>query len=216
MYDNAKELIQNEMDFEFKKQIYYSISNGIEIFRELKIKNIEIFDSELSSNILSRIVTFCVDMQFSPDIYIPKNGFESSIKVVNNFKHKVVELRNANMIIDIARIKGNGQLPYKSKYRLKYAQNNNFSCQQLKLNLGENINKIYTEPYYGIITYNVSQNLELEKINLVIPTLDMESYIEKIDIKNEFERFRTIQNDKQNEKTLVTLKNSIIKEKKYK
>lgn len=35
----------------------------------------------------------------------------------------------------------------------------------------------------------------------------METYIEKIDIKSEVERFKTIQNDIQNEKTLITLKN---------
>lgn len=52
MYSSAKELIQNEIDYELKKQIYYSTSNGVEIFKELKIGNIEIFDNELSSNIL--------------------------------------------------------------------------------------------------------------------------------------------------------------------
>ena len=57
MYNSAKELIENEIDYELKKQIYYSISNGVEIFKELKIGNIEIFDNELSSNILSRIMT---------------------------------------------------------------------------------------------------------------------------------------------------------------
>ena len=94
MYNNAKELIQNEIDYDLKKQIYYSISNGVEIFKGLKIGNIEIFDNELSSNILSRIMTFCIDRQFSPDIYINKNGFESYIKRVNNFNHKVAEFRN--------------------------------------------------------------------------------------------------------------------------
>ena len=32
MYNSAKELIQNEIDYELKKQIYYSIANGVEIF----------------------------------------------------------------------------------------------------------------------------------------------------------------------------------------
>ena len=29
MYNSAKELIENEIDYELKKQIYYSISNGV-------------------------------------------------------------------------------------------------------------------------------------------------------------------------------------------
>ena len=207
MYDNAKELIQGEVDYELKRQIYYSISNGVEIFKSLKIDNIEIFDNELSSNILSRIMTFCIDRQFSPDIYINKNGFESNIKKVNVFNYKVAELRNKNMVIHIAKTNRGKSLPTKSGYKLRYAQNNNFKQQQLKLDLSEKTSKITVEPYYGIITYNVSRNLDIESINLVIPATDMETYIEKIDIKSEVERLKTIQNDKQNEKTLVTLRN---------
>ena len=211
MYNSAKELIQNEIDYELKKQIYYSISNGVEIFNGLKIGNIEIFDNELSSNILSRIMTFCIDRQFSPDIYINKNGFESYIKRVNNFNHKVAELGNNNMVIHIARITNRKVLPNKSAYRLNYAQNNNFEQQQLKLDLVGNTNKVTVGPYYGIITYNIDQNLEIKAINLIIPASDMETYIEKIDIKSEVERFKTVQNDKQNEKTLITLKNEFNK-----
>ena len=207
MYDNAKELIQGEVDYELKRQIYYSISNGVEIFKSLKIDNMEIFDNELSSNILSRIMTFCIDRQFSPDIYINKNGFESNIKKVNVFNYKVAELRNKNMVIHIAKTNRGKSLPTKSGYKLRYAQNNNFKQQQLKLDLSEKTSKITVEPYYGIITYNVSRNLDIESINLVIPATDMETYIEKIDIKSEVERLKTIQNDKQNEKTLVTLRN---------
>lgn len=211
MYDNAKELIQGEVDYELKRQIYYSISNGVEIFKSLKIDNIEIFDNELSSNILSRIMTFCIDRQFSPDIYINKNGFESNIKKVNVFNYKVAELRNKNMVIHIAKTNRGKSLPTKSGYKLRYAQNNNFKQQQLKLDLAEKTNKTTVEPYYGIITYNVGRNLDIESINLVIPATDMETYIEKIDIKSEVERLKTVQNDKQNEKILVTLKNEFKK-----
>lgn len=211
MYNNVKELIQGEVDYELKRQIYYSISNGIEIFKGLKIDNIEIFDNELSSNILSRIMTFCIDRQFSPDIYINKNGFESNIKKVNVFNYKVAELRNRNMVIHIAKTSRGKNLPTKSVYKLKYAQNNNFKQQQLKLDLAEKTNRTTVEPYYGIITYNVGKNLDIESINLVIPATDMETYIEKVDIKSEVERLKTAENDKQNEKTLVTLKNEFKK-----
>ena len=213
MYNSAKELIENEIDYELKKQIYYSISNGVEIFKELKIGNIEIFDNELSSNILSRIMTFCIDRQFSPDIYVNKNGFESNIKTVNVFNYKVAELRNNNMVIHIAKTTKGRNLLSKSVYKLKYAQNNNFKQQQLKLDLVGNTNKVTIEPYYGIITYNVDQNLEIKAINLIIPASDMETYIEKIDIKSEVERLKTVQNDIQNEKTLITLKNEFNKSK---
>ena len=213
MYNNAKELIQNEIDYDLKKQIYYSISNGVEIFKGLKIGNIEIFDNELSSNILSRIMTFCIDRQFSPDIYINKNGFESYIKRVNNFNHKVAELGNNNMVIHIARITGRKVLPNKSAYRLRYALNNNFKQQQLKLNLDGNTNKVTVGPYYGMITYNIDQDLEIRAINLIIPSSDMNTYIEKVDIKREVERFKTVKNDEQNEKTLITLKNEFNKSK---
>lgn len=211
MYNNAKELIKREIDYDLKKQIYYSVSNGVEIFKSLKINNIEIFDNELSSNILSRVMTFCIDRQFSPDIYINKNGFESNIKRVNVFNYKVAELRNNNMVIHIAKTKIGKNMPNKSSYKLSYAQNNNFKQQQLKLDLSGNNQKIIEGPYYGIITYSIGENLQIKSINLIIPSPDMESYIEKIDIKSEVERLKTVQNDRQNEKTLVTLKNEIKK-----
>ena len=90
-------------------------------------------------------------------------------------------------------------------------QNINFEQQQLKLDLVGNTNKVTVGSYYGIITYNIDQNLEIKAINLIIPASDMETYIEKIDIKSEVERFKTVQNDKQNEKTLITLKNEFNK-----
>ena len=156
-------------------------------------------------------MTFCIDRQFSPDIYINKNGFESNIKTVNVFIYKVAELRNSNMVIHIAKTSKGKSLPTKSVYKLEYAQNNNFSQQQLKLDLIGNTNKVTVGPYYGIITYNIDSNLEIKTINLVIPELDMETYIEKVDIKSEVERFKTAQNDIQNEKTLITLKNEFNK-----
>ena len=59
----------------------------------------------------------------------------------------------------------------------------------------------------------MDQNLEIKAINLIIPASDMETYIEKIDIKSEVERLKTVQNDIQNEKTLITLKNEFNKSK---
>lgn len=210
MYNNAKELIEKEIDYELKKQIYYSISNGIEVFKSLEISNIEIFDNDLSSNILPRIMTFCIDRQFSPELYVNKGGFVSNVKIVNMFNHKVAELRNNNMVLHIAKT-NKRILPNISAYKLEYAQNNNFRQQQLKWDLFENTNKITAGPYYGIVTYKVDKNLEIKEINLVIPATDMKTYIEKVDIKGEVERLKTVQNDKQNEKTLVTLKNEIRK-----
>ena len=64
-----------------------------------------------------------------------------------------------------------------------------------------------------MITYNIDQDLEIRAINLIIPSSDMNTYIEKVDIKSEVERFKTVQNDEQNEKTLITLKNEFNKSK---
>ena len=64
-----------------------------------------------------------------------------------------------------------------------------------------------------MITYNIDQDLEIRAINLIIPSSDMNTYIEKVDIKSEVERFKTVKNDEQNEKTLITLKNEFNKSK---
>ena len=72
--------------------------------------------------------------------------------------------KNNNMVIHIAKTTKGRNLLSKSVYKLKYAQNNNFKQQQLKLDLVGNTNKVTIEPYYGIITYNVDQNLEIKAI----------------------------------------------------
>ena len=77
MYSNVDELLKNEITPDFQRQIYYGVQNGTVIFKELLGDNIELFGNSLSSNVLPRIMNFCINRQFSPEIYISKNGFIS-------------------------------------------------------------------------------------------------------------------------------------------
>lgn len=215
MYKTAKELLNSEIDYDIKKQIYYSINNGLEIYKEIIGKNIDVFGMDLSSNVLPRVMSFCIDAQFSPELYVTKNGFESSIRKVNVFNYKVVELTNSNLILHIAKVRKNKLIPNASKYKLEYAANNNFGYGQLKLDLDEkNKSKVQNMPYYGFVSYTIGKSYQIEEINLVIPDTNMKNYLSKINIKEEVEKLKTIENDKENEKTLVTLKELVKKERK--
>lgn len=210
MYKDAKELLNKEIDFGLKKQIYYSIHNGTEVFKEVLGRSIDVFGADLSTNILPRVMTFCIDRQFSPDLYVAKNGFESNTRSVNVFNYKVVELANSNMLLHVAKTKNGILLPNKSKYKLEYSRNNDFGQEQLKLDLGDKHNtKVINSPYYGIIVYSIGRGYEVQSINLIVPNYNMEHYLEKIDIKEEIERLKTVENDRENEKTLVTLKDIV-------
>ena len=117
---------------------------------------------------------------------------------VPNTKFSIEELKNIlpliNKPIDIHLMVEN-PLPY-----IKAINNPNVKYITIHIEINQDINSlidtIKSSGYKACLAIKPNTNIEE-----IIP------YIEKIDIKSEVERLKTIQNDKQNEKTLVTLKN---------
>ena len=105
MYKSAKELIKGEVTPELELQIYYSVKNGIEVYKEFERENASLFMGSLRNNVMPRIVTYCIEKQFSPEMYIGKNNFFSQILKVNNFGYEVAEIRNNNIVIHFSKVK---------------------------------------------------------------------------------------------------------------
>lgn len=210
MYNNADELIKNEIDNEFMKQVYYGIENGIEIYKELLGNNLELFGNSLSSNVLPRLVSFCINSQFSPEVYVSKSGFKSYIKKTNSFGATIVVLEKKNLVLHVTKVSVGNHLPGKAKYKLELAQNNNFDELQLKINLeNENSKENIISQNYGIISYSLNKDYTVSSIELVIPDKYFTNYLSKLNIKEKVEMFKNENTDKQNRKTLITLKEQI-------
>ena len=210
MYSNVDELLRNEITPDFQRQIYYGVQNGTVIFKELLGDNIELFGNSLSSNVLPRIMNFCINRQFSPEIYISKNGFISYVKNVNCFGQKIVVLENENLILHVAKVQIGSKLPSEAKYKKALAQNNTFADGQMQMDLwNKDSNKINDISNYGIISYSLTKDFNVESIFLVIPNTTFDGYIGDIDIMSEVEKIKSVDTDKQNEKTLITLKEKV-------
>lgn len=213
MYKNAVDLLENEISSDFMKQVYYGVQNGTTIFKELIERNPELFSNGLRNNIIPKLVSFCINSQFSPELYISKDGFEAYIQTVNGFGYNVVVLENDNLILHVAKVNKGNKLPSKARYKLALAKNNNFEEGQLQLNLWENgADMAVLGRNYGVISYSLTKDYQVESIYLAIPDSKFESYLADINIKEAVERIKSVENDKQNEKTLVTLKEKLIKE----
>jgi hypothetical protein len=70
-------------------------------------------------------------------------------------------------------------------------------------------NKINDISNYGIISYSLTKDFNVESIFLVIPNTTFDGYIGDIDIMSEVEKIKSVDTDKQNEKTLITLKEKV-------
>lgn len=213
MYKSAKELIKGEVTPELELQIYHSVKNGIEVYKEFERENASLFMGSLRNNVMPRIVTYCIEKQFSPEMYIGKNNFFSQILKVNNFGYEVAEIRNNNIVIHFSKVKNGIFKPSNARYKLKYANNNNFIGNQMMI--GEmNSKPIIKEGlYYGMVTYGINEQRELKTLNLLIPNSDITTYLENVNIKELAEKFSTVRQEEENHKKIVSLKEDILKKK---
>ena len=213
MFKNATELLESEISLDFMRQIYYGVQNGTTIFKELVERNPELFNNGLSNNIIPKLVSFCINSQFSPEMYVSKDGFLAYIQTVNGFGYNVVVLENENLILHVAKVNRGNKLPSKAKYKLSLAKNNNFEEGQMQLNLWESGNNVAVlGRNYGVISYSLGKDYQVDSIVLAIPNTGFDSYLADVNIKEVVERIKSVDNDKQNEKTLITLKEKLIKE----
>ncbi|CDE14935.1 putative uncharacterized protein [Clostridium sp. CAG:470] len=210
MYKNAKELIEKEITTDLEIQIYKSIKNGIEVYKEFENENSFLFSGSLSNNVMPRIITYCVEKQFSPEMYVSKEGFNSRIIKVNNFGYEVAEIKNDNLVIHFSKVKGGIFKASSAKYKLKYAKNNSFMDNQMIIGEMNNNLTVKDGLYYGMVTYSIDESRKLKTLNLLIPNSQITSYLENIDIKKIAEKFNVIEDKEENYKKIVSLKEDIL------
>lgn len=213
MYRSAKELLKGEITPDLELQIYNSVKNGLEVYKEFVMENVSLFYGSLKNNVMPRIMTYCIEKQFSPEMYVGKDEFSSNIVKVNNFGYEVAEIRNKNIVIHFSKVKNGIFKASNAKYKLKYAQNNNFKENQMMIGEMNNQPIIKEGLYYGMVTYGISEQNELKTLNLLIPNSNITTYLENIDIKNLVEKFNIDEHEEENHKKIVSLKEGILNKK---
>ena len=191
------------------------IENGVTIFKAIQNEKAGLFGSDLTSNISTRLLGYCVLRQFAPDMILDSVNFESHIQSVNSFGYKIVELSNKRVIVHIANSKS--MMPSKSKYKLKLANQNDFENSQIIMDVFKN-NIVGTKelPNYAFVSYYVDKQFNIKHIDIVIPNYNMSEIIYSEDIYNEYKKmnFEDDINEKDNiEKKIVTIKAEIQQQK---
>lgn len=210
MYKNAKELIKANVPIIAKNSICNMIGMGIFVYEGLIKDNELLFSDVLGSNIKQRLLSYCITRQFGPDMIDKEILFNSSIRTVNTFGYKVVELKNDNLVLHISKSKK--LLPNIANYKLDLSSNNDFKSNQQIMKEFENRNiRVSDTPYYAFINYFINNKNELEYVNIVVPNYKMDDiiYSERIYDKTNIVRLMEDINNDEVEKRIVTIKEEI-------
>lgn len=208
--NDIKKIIDTNISLKVKNSICKTIETGIYIFKELKENNNSLFMTDLSSNITQKLLSYCINRQFAPDMIDNEIKYEVYLKNVNPFGYKIVELKNEKIILHISKSKT--LLPNKAKYKLELAHNNDFNSNQQVMKVFEDkIVKTADSPYYVCITYDLDKLLNIKSVNIVVPNYNMNEIIYSEDIY--ISRFSLVDNiDKEDvEKKVVKIKEELKK-----
>lgn len=98
-----------------------------------------------------RLRTKIVQMQCEIESHDPKFPFEF---IQREFQRKqlIPELRNKNVILHVARSSAPNLLPYASKYKVKFSNNNHVLQRQIVIDFDKKP-PYGDEPYYAILTF---------------------------------------------------------------
>lgn len=210
MYKSAEELISKNIPIITRNSICNMIEMGIFVYKGLRKDNELLFSNILGSNINQRLLSYCITRQFGPDMIDKEIQFISSIRSVNTFGYKVVELKNEKLILHISRSKN--LLPNKANYKLDLSSNNDFKSNQQIMQEFENGSiRVFDTPYYAFINYFINKKDELEYVNIVVPNHKMDEviYSERIYNKNNTLKLMEDINIDEVEKRIVTIKEEI-------
>lgn len=124
---------------------------GDATYRELMEAQRPMFGHPYFADTRGRLRTKLVQMQCEIESHDTKFPFEF---VQREFRYKqlIPELRNKSVILHIARSSSPDELPYASKYKVKYSNNNHALQRQMVIDL-DHAPPYSDEPYYCILVF---------------------------------------------------------------
>ncbi len=209
--DEIEKVVKENITLKTKISICKMIERGILVFKRIESDNETLFQTDLASNIMPRLLSYCINRQFAPDM-LEDMEYEVYIKNVNSFKYKIVELKNQNIILHVCKSKT--LLPNRAKYKLELASTNIVEENQQVMEIFKNdIIRTKNSPYYGIISYDLDKMNNINSINIVVPNYNMQSVIYSENIYKYLNKFEVLDNNenKEVEKRVVTIKQELKK-----
>lgn len=127
---------------------------GDATYNELMESQRPMFGHPYFEDMKGRLRTKLVQMQCEIESHDPKFPFEF-VQREFDYKQLIPELRNKNVIIHVGRSSSPDALPYASKYKIKFSNNNHFLQRQMCIDL-DHTPPYCDEPYYAILTFGGS------------------------------------------------------------
>lgn len=188
VYKTGKEFIDTDIKIGTRLKLFPIMKAGIESYKDIISSDRKLFNSSYSKDIRGHLKNFVIYRQFDQDMLSKNFPFKCEPLSVNSFGYTVPKLENGKGIVLIARVKKEGSLPTKSKYKLKYAQNNNFKAKQLKFDIDKDLKAVSDGKYLSFLTYGVKNN-ELDFLHLIVPDKDMNECVYDLNIKHEYDMY---------------------------
>lgn len=207
MYTSSSELIINELPNNVIRPIYNIFEDSITVYNELLNEKKDLFKGNYLTDIRGRLINFILKRFFDSD-RIPKNFPFEVCAAKMAFGQKRTELSRNKIILTLGKAQTPNTLPPYAKYKTEYAKGNCSIGKQLKMNFDGDLAKYVDIPYYGVITYNIEDNV-LKFLNIIIPDSNYKYIIDSVPIT---QSLRVVTNDDTLEDDRILNRENIKKE----
>ncbi len=196
------------------RKLYQLIENGIFLFYEAKEKNASLFCSEFSSNIRTRVLSHCINLQLEEPGVLEQMNWELVPSMEGGYK--VPTLIKGDVILTLRQCNSKEELLNANiKYMKRYSKYNYVLSNQLSF-----FDEIRqgNEKIYAILAYSDLDPVsgELKFVELLFPTETMNGFYDSIDLKPNLKLLRSreeLQKDSENIITLNNLKKKFMRKK---
>ncbi|MDO7787105.1 hypothetical protein [Desulforamulus aquiferis] len=210
-YNNADELVDNELPIHIRAQLYPLIENGVRAYQEFVYEHFKTFDSAFINNLKGWLLTYMIFRQFEQDMVSSNFPFLCEAQKVNNFQYKSLNLTRGNVMINLGKARDEYAFPHRSKYRIRNCRNNRFTEETLFLGVDKSNNFIVkNEHYYLLLTYGY-KNGNIGFANLIVPNYKMTKFEKACDLKTEFRLYNNNAGMQSNvEKKVAFIKDEVL------
>jgi len=151
-----EELFRKDFNLRFKVEIKQSIDIALKAFNEFMIDNKKLMSYPNNAILIGGLKSFIVERQIYDRAFRPDAKYNVYLKETSKFHHQALYIETDHFIANIARTNKALMLPGKSAYRLRAAQNNSTSNQQMSLDFGNDGYQENIFPQYAAITYGLN------------------------------------------------------------
>lgn len=173
-----EELFHTEFTLLMKREIKQNLQVAIEAYNQFIIENKQLLSYPKRASVLGRWRTYMIERQIYLRAFRPEALYNVRLQETNNFGDKALFVETDSFSCNISRTLSPTLIPSASSYKLKAAEKNSGSDQQLGFDwIKEEISEICI-PQYVLITY-VFNNLsgKLSHLTYIVPDEKMKNIL---------------------------------------